>query len=401
MKPNETRARSVSPGEVIISEGYVGLPAMYVIKDGQVEISVKRNDERIVLSTLGKGQFFGEGVLLSEGPRNFTAKALTYCELQLIEANVLRSAVDKLPALLRHMLRSLIQSNGQKDETLVQHENIQTQPEFLTYAHVLALMAAASGRRLGEESAMLPVADVVKKCRDVTGHARRHVAATLRHMAMLNLIAFDRQPEGVNPTIDSILGNGLNLRFNPREIGQRAQELARHNVEGQLRREQEIIELDDLAALTGVDRSLLLRKLAHGELADALFSFRRSEVLRFVAEKGKDYFAKRPRNAQLQSLADLMMVDQRILFDALNPIDEFDLAKLLQGTDDAPLRDKLLSCVGKAKRQEIEALLAHGVASDPEEAQHIEEQLLEAVRLLRQPAARQMLGAAVQDQASA
>jgi len=51
--------RSAMPGEVIFAEGATGNPVMYVIKEGSVEISIERGERRIVLSTLGRGQFFG------------------------------------------------------------------------------------------------------------------------------------------------------------------------------------------------------------------------------------------------------------------------------------------------------------------------------------------------------
>jgi CRP-like cAMP-binding protein len=60
--------RTASPGEVIFSEGSMGNPFMYVIKEGSVEISITRGERKVVLSTLGRGQFFGEMALLSLVP---------------------------------------------------------------------------------------------------------------------------------------------------------------------------------------------------------------------------------------------------------------------------------------------------------------------------------------------
>uniref|UniRef100_UPI0012F849BA cyclic nucleotide-binding domain-containing protein n=1 Tax=Azohydromonas aeria TaxID=2590212 RepID=UPI0012F849BA len=399
--------KTVSPGEAIFAEGFVGIPAMYLIKTGEVEISAVRDDVKVVLARLGKGQFFGEEVLLSASAeaRGTSARALSYCELQMIDAAGLRALADGAAPLLRHMLLSLIQSGQKKDALLAAHENIQTQPDILSYAHILALMAApeAGGtgmRRDREKESSLAVADVVKHCRGITGHSRRHVATTLKRMAMLNLVTLDRAagtaPRGgpvrgggeIDTTVEAALGGAHTLRFNHEDIVPRAQELARHNLDDKLHREQELIELADVATLTGVDRALLLRKLAQGELADELFNFRRSEVLRFVAEKGRDYFARRQGAGQLQSIEDLATVDKRVLFEALNGIDTLELAKLFQHLWDETVRERLLGCLARARREEIERCVAEDVPCDAEEAQLVEEALLEAVRELRRPRGR-------------
>lgn len=400
MKQVATHVRSVSPGEVILSEGYFGMPAMYVIKDGQVELSVTRDDAKVVLGTLGKGQFFGESVLLGNNPRHCTAKALTFCELQVIEGASLQAMLEGAPPLLKHMLRALIASAVKKDEHLATHENMQSQPDIVTYAHILVLMAAPEAgaqhlRRDREMESSLPTAEVLRRCRDITGHSRRHVVATLKHMAMLNLVTLDpgrAAGGGGGPALDAAslaaLGGAQTLRFQHGDIAPRAREMARHNLDDKLHSENDLIDLTDLAALTGVDRQMLLRKLTQDEVAEELFNFRRSAVLRFIAERGRDYFAKRQGSGQLQTVEDLGAVDKRILFEALNGLDEVDLAKLLQHTSDAGVRQRLLGCLSKARREEIEGLLDSGTDADPDELQLIESTLMEAVRALRRPAVR-------------
>lgn len=388
VKQASVRLKTVSPGEVIFSEGYVGVPAMYVIKDGTVEISVSRGDARIVLATLGKGQFFGESSLVSSGPRHCTAKALSYCELQIVEPSYLQDMIDSAPAILKHMLRSLILSGTKKDELLATHENMQARPDILSYAHILTLMATSDARvrQLGdyrEAATTLQVVEVVRKCRDITGHTRHHVVATLKRMAMLNLVSLGGAYH--DATVNEVLNGAQTLSFNATNIVPRAEELTKHNLEDKLHAEQEMIEIIDLEALTGVSRSLLLRKLAHGEIAEEIFAFRRSEVLRVIAEKGKTYFSKRQSNHEMDSVDDLVTIDKRILFEALSSFDDFDLAKLFQHIKDRSVRDRLFSCMAKAKREEIETLMQQGAGGDAEEIEHIEQSLLETVKALRRP----------------
>ena len=54
-----TWTRTAAPGEVIYSEGFAGEPVIYVITEGRVEISTHCDEKKVVLATVGKGEFFG------------------------------------------------------------------------------------------------------------------------------------------------------------------------------------------------------------------------------------------------------------------------------------------------------------------------------------------------------
>ena len=64
---------SYEKGAVICREGEFG-DTLFIIRSGVVAISVKAEDNEIFLSELRRGDFFGEMALLSETPRNATAR---------------------------------------------------------------------------------------------------------------------------------------------------------------------------------------------------------------------------------------------------------------------------------------------------------------------------------------
>jgi hypothetical protein len=147
--------------------------------------------------------------------------------------------------------------------------------------------------------------------------------------------------------------------------------------------------LSDLEALIGVERTLLLNKLSHGEIADELFAFRKSKVLNFVEQKGVAYFSKRANrgSGDVKTLDDLLFVDQRTLFDAVNALDTYDLAKLLASLQDAAVSERLQSVLSEARKNEISWLMRREIKSDPLELEGIESRLIGAVRELRARAA--------------
>jgi flagellar motor switch protein FliG len=109
-------------------------------------------------------------------------------------------------------------------------------------------------------------------------------------------------------------------------------------------------------------------------------------VLNYVEEKGVAYFTKRAvRGAgALNSLDDLVLVDERTLFEAVSGMDTYDLAKLLAGVNDASLSSRLLSVMGEVRKNEVSWLMRREIKIDPAEVAEIEQRLIESVRSLKQ-----------------
>jgi CRP-like cAMP-binding protein len=297
--------RTASPGEIIFSEGAMGNPLMYVIKEGSVEISITRGERKVVLSTLERGQFFGEMALLSTEPRSATAKALSYCEFQVIEGDALERLIDKSSPIVRYMLRTLITMVKKKDELVARHA--MGFSVVVAYAQLLELIAvpeATSGklRRDREAEVSLPMDEVVDKCMRILRHSRQEVTATLKHMFKLGLVTVESGRPGYRKvrlndkvvTVDDGKPAYQNLRFNHEEIVKKAQNLpesANQDLAGFIRAELELVDLAEIEAMVGIDRGAILRKLAQDDLADELFVFRKSAVLRHLEEKGAGYFS--------------------------------------------------------------------------------------------------------------
>ncbi len=403
MNRSQTWSRTAAPGEVIYSEGYAGERLLFVIADGKVEISTRCEEKRVVTATLGRGEFFGESALLGAEPRPSTAKALSFCQLTVIPANIIEDELERVSPLLRHVVRTMIRRAKAKDDQLATYTHADFMPGVVSYAHVLSLLAGAEraepkggwlrqGPAPGAGEVSVALADVVHKCRAVAGHSRPHVMAMLRRMEKLNLIAMESGQAashlGGADGGDSALGRQV-VTFDPVRIIDRAGQVADHDLDVSINSELELIELGDLEALIGVERTLLLNKLSHGEIADELFAFRKSKVLNFVEQKGVAYFSKRANrgSGEVKTLDDLLFVDQRTLFDAVNALDTYDLAKLLASLQDPAVSERLQSVLSEARKNEISWLMRREIKSDPLELEGIEARLISAVRELRARAA--------------
>ena len=396
-------SRTAAPGEVIYSEGFAGDAVIYVIADGKVEISTHCDEKKIILATLGKGEFFGEAAVLPSEPRAHTAKALSFCQLTVIAANVVEEELERVSPLLRHIVRTMIRRVKKKDDVLATYTHADFLPGVLSYAHLLALMAGAENadrpdgrmRRAQGEEFSVPLPEVIKKCNAIAGHSRPHVMAMLKRMEKLNLVTLEpgRSDHLSNTSARYSAHDGATSRqlvtFDPVRITERAQQVADHDLDISISSELELIELADLEALIGVEKKLILNKLSHAEIAEDIFAFRKTKVLNYVEEKGVKYFSRRNSRGpgDLKSLDDLEFVDQRTLFEAVSAFDTYDLAKLLSAVTNQPIAERLLSVMTEARKKEVSWVMRRDIKIDPLEIAEIEQRFLETVRAIKSPAA--------------
>jgi uncharacterized membrane protein len=131
---NKVVAREV--GQIIFREGDPPL-AMYVIRSGKIAISVWTiENEELVVSVLGEGDFFGETSLLDGSHRTATAKAIEAVELIEIGIDdffkLLRLKPDVAISIMAVMARRLRTTNEliQKRATRNVNQEIESQSTF-------------------------------------------------------------------------------------------------------------------------------------------------------------------------------------------------------------------------------------------------------------------------------
>jgi CRP-like cAMP-binding protein len=363
-------------GDVLFTEG---MPAhhLYVIKEGSVDIYMVREEKRVVVETLGPGQCFGVPAQLVNGRRSNNAAARSYCELYLVGYDTLEEELADTPKFTRGLLRSLVERLEVAHELIATRVNYQ--PDILVYAQLLQLLGMAEvGRpknevRGGAGPAVLAsplLTDVFTQARGLLGHSDLHIRNSIGKLMRLHLIRIDDEN-----------GNGKRVIFSPRDIVHQARRITEDQADTE-KVSYEYVSVDEFAAMVDVDRSLLLKKLAGSEFSEDIFTFRKSEVVRLLNDKGKKFFADRKIKTpdQFTDVEDLVFADQKSLFDAVGRCDLYDLAKLLCSLDDEALRQKLLACLARSKREEVQQDMASMGAVDPMEVLQTGRALVAAVR---------------------
>jgi len=115
--------RAVPKGEKVFNEGSQG-NEMYLITKGEVEISISRNESKLVLAELQESSFFGEMALITDKPRTATAKAMVDSEIYVLTKEEFQRLLVKDPQLSSRILLAIaeilcdrIQSTNENLET--------------------------------------------------------------------------------------------------------------------------------------------------------------------------------------------------------------------------------------------------------------------------------------------
>ncbi|MGA7613566.1 MAG: cyclic nucleotide-binding domain-containing protein [Thermoanaerobaculia bacterium] len=91
-----------NPGDFVFKSGDTG-EEMFIIEEGQVEIVAGTT----VVTTLERGDFFGEMAILEDMPRSSSARAKAACKLLRIDRNLFDQMIRQNPEIAIRMLRSL------------------------------------------------------------------------------------------------------------------------------------------------------------------------------------------------------------------------------------------------------------------------------------------------------
>ncbi len=93
--------------------------ALYVIMRGRIKVVLTSEDGReVILSTRGKGEFFGEMSLIDDEPRSAHVIAMEDSELLVLRREDFLSCVEEMPGIAVGVLRSLCRRLRRADDLI-------------------------------------------------------------------------------------------------------------------------------------------------------------------------------------------------------------------------------------------------------------------------------------------
>jgi signal transduction histidine kinase len=114
---------SIHAGELVFEEGIAG-DALYVILDGELEITKRQGGQDVVLAVRRTGEFIGEMSLLEQAPRSASVRALRKSRLLVISQAAFQTLLSCSPSAPLRILRTVTSRLRSTESMLVQNEKM-------------------------------------------------------------------------------------------------------------------------------------------------------------------------------------------------------------------------------------------------------------------------------------
>jgi signal transduction histidine kinase len=118
-----SRTVSLNPGELLFEEGSQG-DALYVILDGELEVTRRQDPEDVVLAVRRSGEFIGEMSLLDQAPRSASVRALRESHLLEISQAAFQTLLSRSASASSKILRTVTFRLRSTESMLVQNEKM-------------------------------------------------------------------------------------------------------------------------------------------------------------------------------------------------------------------------------------------------------------------------------------
>ncbi len=114
---------TVKAGQLLMEEGSPG-DALYIIVDGEFEVTKRAGKETLLLGTRGSGEMLGEMSLLEQVPRTATVHALRDSRVLVISREAFYNLLTGNPSAVFGILRTFIERQRSTETLMVAHDKL-------------------------------------------------------------------------------------------------------------------------------------------------------------------------------------------------------------------------------------------------------------------------------------
>ena len=114
---------SLPAGELVLQEGDPG-DSLYVVLDGELEVTKRHGSQDVLLAVYKAGQFFGEMALLEQAPRSASVRTLRGSRLLVISQAAFQTLLSCSPSAPFKILRTVTSRLRSTESMLIQNEKM-------------------------------------------------------------------------------------------------------------------------------------------------------------------------------------------------------------------------------------------------------------------------------------
>jgi signal transduction histidine kinase len=114
---------SVPAGQLVLQEGDPG-DSLYIVLDGELEVTKRHGSQEVLLAVYKAGQFFGEMALLEQAPRSASVRTLRESRLLLISRTAFQTLLSCSPSAPLKILHTVTSRLRSTESMLIQNEKM-------------------------------------------------------------------------------------------------------------------------------------------------------------------------------------------------------------------------------------------------------------------------------------
>lgn len=114
---------SIPAGHLVLQEGDPG-DSLYIVLDGELEVTKRHGEQEVLLAVYKAGQFFGEMALLEQAPRSASVRTLRESRLLLISQAAFQTLLSCSPSAPFKILRTVTSRLRSTESMLIQNEKM-------------------------------------------------------------------------------------------------------------------------------------------------------------------------------------------------------------------------------------------------------------------------------------
>src|SRR5918999_914451 len=114
---------SVPAGQLVLQEGDPG-DSLYIVVDGELEVTKRHGSQEVLLAVYKAGQFFGEMALLEQAPRSASVRTLRESRLLLISRTAFQTLLSCSPSAPLKILHTVTSRLRSTESMLIQNEKM-------------------------------------------------------------------------------------------------------------------------------------------------------------------------------------------------------------------------------------------------------------------------------------
>ena len=278
-------------GQTIFKEGQPA-NAAYLVKSGVVAIQKKIEDRQAVLAYLKPGRMFGEMGIISGEPRNATAIAEEYCELVVIDHEVLSKTLLDSPKIVQSITKGLIASLRSTSKKVTSQA---VGNSFIGTCSIIDFMYASHCEKGSDgEPLGIPYHEVCAVLKRALSLSQLEINAFINKLHSVNALQIIERPTKTQNESDHRNSPPFLKLTDPQAFLKTATHFYEEfkDTFSVIETEQESMDINEFSVMVNSTPEMIIKKIGSGEIPENIISFNKRQATEWFHKVGDTFFPK-------------------------------------------------------------------------------------------------------------